>query len=217
MARAPTRERSRTAAPSFASHPSISTIFRDGRRSRSSSTRFSTRWPSRGVRDLVLDLRGNGGGDPYNAASLLEKLITKETAYFDAGTSGYADLRAIQPARNGFTGNLYVLIDGGCFSTTGHLCSLLRFHGIGIFIGEETGGSFTCTDNSREIVLRNTGLVLRLSTTVFSTEVSGLTPGRGISADHEVVSTIDDRLAGIDAAMVFARRLVERHRAGEAP
>jgi hypothetical protein len=61
------------------------------------------------------------------------------------------------------------------------------------------------------------GLVLRLSTTVFATDVSELKPGRGIIADHEVVPTVEERLAGVDAPMAFARRLVERRRAVEAP
>jgi hypothetical protein len=73
--------------------------------------------------------------------------------FFDAGTPGYPELRLIKPARNKFSGTMYVLIDGGCFSTTGHLCSLLRYHGIGTFIGEETAGSFACTDNRTAITL----------------------------------------------------------------
>lgn len=160
-----------------------------------------------GARDLVLDLRGNGGGDPYCAAFLFARLVAKESAYFSADTPGYPDLKAIRPAPNGFSGALYVLIDGGCFSTTGHLCSLLRYHGRGTFVGEETAGSFACTDNSTNLTLGATGLRLHLSQTVYATAVDGLPRGRGILPDHEVVPTIAERLAGFDAPMAFARRL----------
>lgn len=162
-----------------------------------------------GVQDIVLDLRGNGGGDPYCAAFLFARLIAEECAYFSADAPGYSDLKTIRPARNRFSGALYVLIDGGCFSTTGHLCSLLRYHGRGTFIGEETAGSFACTDNSINLKLSNTGLQLHLSRTVYATAVYGLSHGRGIFPDREVVPTIADRLAGFDAPMAFARQLVE--------
>ena len=36
--------------------------------------------------------------------------------------------------------------DGGGASTTGHLCSLLKYNKIGTFIGEETGGTYACND-----------------------------------------------------------------------
>jgi hypothetical protein len=163
-----------------------------------------------GVQDLILDLRGNSGGDPYCAAALFKRLISGQLAYFSVATPGYSDLKMISPARNRFTGRLYLLIDSGCFSTTGHLCSLLRYHGIGTFVGEETAGSYSCTDNSKNITLSRTGLVLRLSTTVYATAVSGLTPGRGILPDYEVVPTIEDRLAGTDVQMAFAVNLIRR-------
>jgi C-terminal processing protease CtpA/Prc len=141
---------------------------------------------------------------------LFKRLISRQSASFSADTPGYSDLKTLTPAPNQFTGRLYLLIDSGCFSTTGHLCSLLRYHGIGTFIGEETAGSYSCTDNSKDITLSRTGLVLRPSTTVCATAVSGLTPGRGILPDYEVVPTIEDRLAGTDIQMAFAVNLVKR-------
>ncbi len=103
---------------------------------------------------------------------------------------------------------LYTLIDGGCFSTTGHLCSLLRYHGIGIFIGEETAGSFACTDARSHAILGHTGLILRVSTRTYTTAVTGMTPGRGILPDHPVIPTVEERLAHFDAPMDCALGLI---------
>ena len=42
---------------------------------------------------------------------------------------------------NYYKGKISVLIDGGCFSTTGHLLALLRDHKIGTFYGEYSQGN----------------------------------------------------------------------------
>jgi hypothetical protein len=42
---------------------------------------------------------------------------------------------------NYFKGNIHVLINGGCFSTTGHLLALMRNYSIGTFYGEYSQGS----------------------------------------------------------------------------
>jgi C-terminal processing protease CtpA/Prc len=115
----------------------------------------------------------------------------------------------LQPEADAFRGNLYVLTNGASFSSTGHLCSLLRFHGLATFIGEETGGTFTCTDGSTDILLPETHLVLRSSTKEFRTAVTGLTAGKGIVPDYEIVPTIQDVIEGRDAQMELAIRLAD--------
>lgn len=50
-------------------------------------------------------------------------------------------MRTYQPNKNPYTGNLYVLINGGSFSNTGSFCSRIEFYKRGVFIGEETGGN----------------------------------------------------------------------------
>jgi hypothetical protein len=112
------------------------------------------------------------------------------------------------PAQRNFKGNLYTLINGACFSSTGHLCSLLKYHKIGKFIGSETGGSYVCTDGSKDIMLQFTQLRLHYSTTPFRTEVIGLEFGRGIRPDYEINRTIEDVLLHKDVEMARALRLL---------
>lgn len=165
------------------------------------------------VPNLIIDLRGNIGGDPYSAAHLLRYLTDEPIQYFEkpSATDFYDEISVPrEPHENNFKGNIYTLIDGGGFSTTGHLCSLLEYHDIGVFIGEETGGSFACTDGSGDAMLSNTMLIPHGSVALFETAVSGLTPGRGIMPDHEVIPTIEDYLSGRDAVMEYAISLMKK-------
>lgn len=164
------------------------------------------------VTNLIIDLRGNIGGDPYSAQHLLMYLADKPIQYFEKSsyTDFYDEISVPrEPHENNFKGNIYTLIDGGGFSTTGHLCSLMEYHDIGVFIGEETGGSFACTDGSGDVMLSNTTLIPHGSVALFETAVTGLTPGRGIMPDYEVVPTIQDYITGRDAVMEYAISLMK--------
>jgi len=108
------------------------------------------------INNLILDLRGNDGGNPYGTAHLLRYFIDKPTQYFSYRSAPiYDDLkRELQPFDNRFSGYIYALIDGGCFSTTGHFCSLLKYHNLATFIGGETGGSYICNGAYKEYSLQ---------------------------------------------------------------
>ncbi len=161
------------------------------------------------ITDIILDLRGNSGGDPYCAANIFTYLINEPAAYFSEDTPMYTKLKtAIAPVEPTFEGNLYTLIDGNSFSTTGHLASLLKYHNIGTFIGEESGGSFVCSDMSRNGELSNTKIYYRYSTKAFKTAVSGLIPGRGVIPDFQITPSIDDLLKNKDLEMELAIKLI---------
>ena len=79
---------------------------------------------------------------PFCAAHLLSYLADESFTYFEKPYGKFAELAepvSVQEKR--FRGNLYILIDGGCFSTSGQFCSLLKFHKIGQLIGSEPGGA----------------------------------------------------------------------------
>lgn len=163
------------------------------------------------IGNLILDLRGNLGGDPYCSSYIFTHLIDKSLPYFCKDTFGYYELRMpLSPASNCFNGKLYILIDGGCFSSTGHLCSLLKYYNRGVFIGDETGGSFTCTDGSRSVSLKNTGINIHCSTDEYTTAVSGMTPGRGIMPDYPIKYKMKDYLARKDLEMELAVEMIKK-------
>lgn len=118
--------------------------------------------------------------------------------------------RPVKPHEYRFTGHLYTLIDGACFSTTGHLLALLKHHNLGIFVGEESGGGFMCTDGSRETTMRHTKVRLYSSTMIFRAATVGQTEGRGVMPDYRVTPSLADYLSGTDAIMNKALEIIAK-------
>lgn len=166
------------------------------------------------IDQLIIDLRGNGGGNPHNSAYFLKYLIPHAFTYADvAPISDLVDLKnPIAPAENYFKGKVYVLIDGGCFSSTGHLLSLLRYHKIGTFVGETTSTSYSCNTNGVPYALPNTGITLFCPKFVYETAVKGFHRADGISPDYEIKPTFTDILTGRDRTMEYVLSIVEREK-----
>jgi len=163
----------------------------------------------RRVSTLILDLRGNWGGPPGPAMLLYSYLIREPSRYFGGRLPFYFFFlkRPVEPAEHGFHGKLYTLIDGACFSTTGHLISLLEHHELAAFIGEESGSSWICTDASHDFTLGKTGIRLHCATRIFQTAVSGQPKGRGLLPHYEVIPSLQDQLAARDTVMERAVEL----------
>jgi C-terminal processing protease CtpA/Prc len=171
---------------------------------------FFTAIETRGITSIVLDLRGNGGGDPRIASRLLSYLIDSPQPYFAAQTSDYyTGLKSPVPlSEPHFDGALFTLIDSFCFSTCGHFAALLRYHDIGTFIGEETNGGFVCSDSSVDLTLGYTQMRFRTSMTAWMVAVEGVTPGRGTFPDIEAAMSVEDYRLGIDRVMQTAIDLI---------
>ncbi len=164
-----------------------------------------------GIAHLIIDIRGNGGGDPDVSVALISHLADQPFVYFKKGVS-YGNLFvATAPHAVHFNGTVHVLIDGDCFSTSGHFCAVVRHHELAAFIGETGGGTFRCHDNSTEFVLDHTDLRLRVARTTFEAAVPDHDVSAGFPPDHRVVSTISDILSGNDPQMAFAIRLFEEN------
>ena len=145
---------------------------------------------------------------PKPPPPLLRYLAREPFVYFARAVPLYAALMApLAPRPNAFRGRIYVLADGGCFSTTGHFLSLIRHHRMATIVGEESGASYSCNDAHITTTLPATGLNVTVARLTFETAVSGLPPGRGIAPDHEVRPTADDILQGRDAVLDFTLAL----------
>lgn len=161
--------------------------------------------------NLIIDLRENGGGDPYCASYLMQHFADRSFQYYKSGTSqGYKDLQTIiEPHENRFNKKPYVLINGKCFSTTGHLCSLIKKYNFGIFIGTETGATYTCNANQTRFNLEKTGLLVSIARGTYQTTADHLPDDRGIVPDHEVEPILSDVLQNIDTEMEFIFNLLK--------
>jgi C-terminal processing protease CtpA/Prc len=165
----------------------------------------------RGTTHLIIDIRGNGGGDPDMSVSLISHLIARPFIYFKKG-AGYDHLfAATAPHAVHFGGTVHVLIDGGCFSTSGHFCSIVRHYGLAAFVGETGGGTFRCHDNSRDFVMSHSGIRLRVARTTYETAVPDIDVSEGFPPDFRVVPTIHDILSRNDPQMDVALRLSEEN------
>ena len=161
---------------------------------------------------LIIDIRGNFGGCLFCAAHLLSYLADESFIYFEKPYGKYAELAepvSIQEKR--FTGNLFILIDGGCFSTSGQFCSLLKFHNIGRLIGSETGGAHICNASEKIIELKNTRLRVEVARGSFETAVKGMTETHGVRPDDLIEHTVDAFQSGVDPVMDHAIKLSKEH------
>ena len=165
------------------------------------------------ISNLILDLRGNDGGDPISAAHLFSYLEKKPVPYMKKVkmVEKYDHLSKPIPVakNNAFEGNLYILIDGGCFSATGHLSSVLKYYKLGTFIGEETGGTYECNDAHYANYTKVTRLEINVAHITFATVARGFTRDRGIMPDYPVKPKIDDIIDGKDTVKYFAFDLIE--------
>ncbi|MDB5272846.1 MAG: peptidase family [Chitinophagaceae bacterium] len=162
-----------------------------------------------GISNLMVDLRNNSGGDPFCGEYLLSYLLPNPFVYFKESSSWYDSLKTIQELSDQrYKGNLVVLINGRSFSTTGHVCSLLKYYKTGIFVGEETGGTYTCNDGKKDHILKNTRLVLTLPEKTFSTAVEGISNAQGILPDYPVVPSIEDQLNDKDVVLLKGYELL---------
>jgi len=160
--------------------------------------------------NLIIDLRGNGGGDPFCAAHLFSYLIPQSLPYFSQPYGKYSRLAEPIPRQESpFTGKLYILIDTGVFSTTGHLLGLLKYHKIGTLIGEETGATFTCNDAHRAFELKNSRLQVWIARATFASAVKDMPDDRGILPDIELYPTASDLAVGQDTALDYTLKLIQ--------
>lgn len=166
---------------------------------------FFSELQKQSINKLVIDLRGNYGGSPEMAKALLSHLITREIDYFNCqlpfvyNMIGYQ--KPISPSTTGFKGEIVVLTDGACFSTTDQFCSLFKYHDLGAIVGMETGGTYVCTDSSKEILLNNTRIRLHYSTSVYKVAVEGLSDYEGLKPDVAISPSIDSLLNHKDLIM----------------
>lgn len=91
-----------------------------------------------------------------------------------------------QNKSNYYKGNIRVLINGGCFSTTGHLLALMREYNIGKFYGEYSQGSNYSNSGGQAFVLPYTKTLVWIPTFQFKMRTSNFrSDPKGIKPDMD--------------------------------
>lgn len=163
------------------------------------------------INNLILDLRNNTGGHPIFAAQLLSYFADSSFRYFkkNPNVAEFEPLyNEMHPSNFKFNGNLYVLVNGGCLSTTGHLIALLKYYSKAVFIGEQPGSTYYCNDFSLKFVLPNSKIELNVPRTTFETAVSEFDHG-SFHLDHNIHITINDLLKENDIYLEYTLSLIE--------
>lgn len=166
------------------------------------------------IKHLVIDLRGNQGGDSKCGSYLIEHIANKPYCYWpidDNATWQKPLHQIIQPNENGFKGVPYVLVDGGCLSTSGHVGSIIKENEFGVIVGEEMGSTYICNDNSSFGTLKHTKLQYRIPRTIYSTCAASLPRNMGVLPDVEILTSINDTINNSDPVMEYVMNQLKLH------
>lgn len=146
----------------------------------------------------------------------LEKRFKSRAIKNEKGTfylKGHPNLGEQKPMQPSFSGNVYVLINGGSFSGSGECTSVLHYYKRAVFIGEECGAGYYGNTSGFAVMLTlpNTRLRIRIPMVRYIMAVSDYPyPERGIIPDYPFTRTIEDYLNGIDTELKFVLELIKK-------
>ena len=122
-----------------------------------------------------------------------------------------AGLGKTHPVKNVYSGELYVLIDGGTFSASCLVSSCLRTYNRATFIGTETGGQQYRSGGYQarnSFTLPNTKIRFSTSNVMTVIRISVPDTGRGIIPDYTVEPGVMDYIQRKDTALLYTMDLI---------
>ncbi|NME71320.1 S41 family peptidase [Flammeovirga aprica] len=110
-----------------------------------------------------------------------------------------------------FKGKVYVLTSGLTFSGGAEFSSLVRMTNRGIFIGEETGGTYqgNVSGYSEYVKLPHSKIEVSIPTVHFQINVNPEKEGYGVIPDYTVTNHREDYLSGKNSRKEFAIELIK--------
>ncbi|MBK8428048.1 MAG: tetratricopeptide repeat protein [Lewinellaceae bacterium] len=169
----------------------------------------------KGIKNLIIDVRFNGGGSQHASIHLLKYLVDKPFIYysnaqFEGKTAKIDGEELITPFEHRFKGKCYFMIDGNGNSTTGHFMSLVKVFNLGTIVGEELGSNQFCSAGQKICRLSNTKLEYYVANNTHESTATALPDEVGILPDHAVTQSIDDYLNKVDAVKVYTIQLIQK-------
>jgi Peptidase family S41 len=164
-------------------------------------------------KNLIIDLRGNQGGDGTNGIYLLKYLLNHSFNYFYSvktlnRNNKLKDTAKLltkkqTPNKYVFEGNIFVLTNGGSFSNSGIFASLINIYNRGKIIGEETGGNAVILCGGEGYYkLPNTKINLLRATHQMVVTDKIKNTGEGVKPDIEISPGLQDILNNEDIVLM---------------
>ena len=185
------------------------------------------------INNIIIDLRGNQGGNEEVSLELMQYLSPVDFRSFDTikvkisrerinrlsiDTTIYTpgslvlEKNSMTPLRNNdlhYNGKCYLLTSGYTFSCALDFAAMFRCYNIGEIVGTETGGKTVSFGAPRNFILPETGLEMKVSQKRFF-NVCGEESKRGLIPDHKVENSIQDDINGIDRALEFILSKIDK-------
>ena len=155
---------------------------------------------------LIIDLRGNGGGDDSVAIKLANQLFDKPTQLMVARTRKGEDFYyKANPSKRPYLGPVVLLVDGASGSASEQLAAGLQESGRAYVVGNVTAGD----DMDAELEELPTGAYLIYASGLPHTPKGAVVEGHGVKPDLEVNLTRAALLRGEDAQFDAALRYIQ--------
>jgi hypothetical protein len=116
-----------------------------------------------------------------------------------------------KPMLPAYGGKIYVLINGGCFSTASECISMIHSNTNAVFIGEESGGSYSGNNSGMvpEMTLPITKIRVAIPLMKYVMSVKDYPfKDHGLYPSYTVIPTIADKINGVDPELNFAKKLI---------
>ncbi len=161
---------------------------------------------------LIIDVRGNCGGDSRVGTALAEQLVKKRTVFWRAKARDRTVDVCLDPAESVYEGPIAVLMDVMSQSGSEIFAAGIQAVGRGVIVGERSPGVIMVADGMR---LPN-GASFLYPTMQISTPDGKVLEGQGVVPDVEAGLDRDLLMQGVDSQLEAAIEYleIEQHSAG---
>jgi len=181
-----------------------------------------------GIENLIIDIRGNQGGEVTNGIFLLRYLLNEpfqavqeftlvDKKHYNDTQNRNKIVRGIgngyhSPFDTNYKGNLYVLTNGGSFSCSGIFSQIIKKTQRGTLIGVETGGSaYTLVGApNRELILPNTKIQVTIPRLQFILQKYEGKQKTGVIPNKTIQPTLTDIINNIDSEFTYTLKLINK-------
>jgi len=173
------------------------------------------------IRQLVIDIRNNQGGNDENGAILYAYIALKPFKYYASlesmqgkfPDSAHPNLKMQYPKKNAYRNNIYILANGRSFSASAEFASIVKTNNRGVFVGEEVGGGYYGNTSGEDafVTLPASKLSARIPMVKYTMAVKNLgNANSGIKPDYAIYPTIKSIIEKDDEQLTFAIKLAKR-------